>query len=92
MMTELMMTAKLCATKTMTKPKPNRALYRLSRQPFWLGWRFCFCQGDNHTLCKLLSLLGRFYAGVILGFLGDVGVQKKTKGFLSSLFLRSLQK
>jgi len=66
MMTELMMTAKLCATKTMTKPKPNRALYR--RPPaFKRAGGFVFVKETITLLLKLLSLLELFCAGVILG-------------------------
>jgi hypothetical protein len=60
MMTELMMTAKLCATKTMTKPKPNRALYRLSRQLFGWAGGFVFVKETINLWCKLLSPFGRF--------------------------------
>ena len=60
------MTAKLCATKAMTKPKPNRALHR--RPPaFKRAGGFVFVKETITLWCKLLSLLECFYAGVILG-------------------------
>jgi hypothetical protein len=68
----------------MTKPKPNRALYRLSRQPAKTGWRFRFCQGDNQSLVQTFVSFGAFLCGRDLGLFGDVGVQKKTKGVLLS--------
>jgi hypothetical protein len=65
----------------MTKPKPNRALYRLSRQPFWLGWRFCFCQGDNHSLVQTFVSFGAFLCGRDLGLFRDVeGFKRRQKG------------
>jgi hypothetical protein len=55
------------------------------RQPFWLGWRFRFCQGDNQSLVQTFVSFRAFLCGRDLGLFGDVGVQKKTKVDLLSL-------
>jgi hypothetical protein len=41
---------------------------------------FVFAKETITLLLKLLSPLGRFYAGVILGFLGMLGFKRRQKG------------
>jgi hypothetical protein len=76
----------------MTKPKPNPRPSSPTASLFGWAGGFVFVKETINLWCKLLSPLGRFYAGVILGFCGDVGVQKKTKGVLLSLFHQRVMK
>jgi len=71
------------------KPKPNRALHR--RPPaFKRAGGFVFVKETITLWCKLLSPLGRFYAGVILGFLGMLGFKRRQKGvFCLTNFLKN---
>jgi hypothetical protein len=78
------MTAKLCATKPMTKPKPNPC--PLSPQPpaFLVGLAVSFLSRRQSHFGANFCLLWGVFSGRDLGLFGDVGVQKKTKGVLLS--------
>ncbi len=51
---------------------------------------FVFAKETITLLLKLLSPLGHFYAGVILGFLGMLGFKRRQKGFFRLSFTNGL--
>ena len=64
----------------MTKPKPNPRPSSPTASLFGWAGGFVFVKETINLWCKLLSPLGRFYAGVILGFLGMLGFKRRQKG------------
>jgi hypothetical protein len=71
----------------MTKPKPNPRPSSPTASLFGWAGGFVFVKETITLWCKLLSLLGRFYAGVILGFWGMFGFKRRQKWVFYLSFL-----
>jgi hypothetical protein len=63
----------------MTKPKPNPRPSSPTASLFGWAGGFVFVKETINLWCKLLSPLGRFYAGVILGFWEMLGFKRRQK-------------